>query len=72
MPRKSRVRHLETNCPEAVIEARKYMYKVDKNGDILPVIVDAFNHFWDDARYALGKFIKRRDVASKWRKMLGD
>jgi phage terminase large subunit len=61
-----------TNCPEAVIEARKYMYKVDKNGDILPVIVDAFNHFWDDARYALGKFIKRRDVGSKWKKMLGD
>lgn len=62
----------ETNCPEAAAEARKYSYKVDKNGEILPVIVDAWNHFWDDARYALGKFIQRRDVASKWKKMLED
>lgn len=48
-------------CTQAIQEARLYSYKVDKlTGDILPVIVDKWNHFWDAARYGLAPFIKRK------------
>lgn len=44
----------KTNCPGAQTEARYYSYKVEKKtGLVLNAIKDAFNHFWDDMRYAL-------------------
>lgn len=40
-------------------EARLYSYKVDRlSGEVLPIIVDAHNHCWDPARYALEPVMK--------------
>jgi len=51
---------IHPRCKETIKEARLYSYKVDKRtGDILPDIVDAYNHTWDAVRYALEPMIKR-------------
>ena len=48
-------------CEQTLNEMRLYSYKVDRlSGDILPDLVDAYNHFIDALRYALGPLIKRR------------
>jgi phage terminase large subunit len=53
-------------------EARNYCYKVDPNtNEILPIIVDAWNHGWDAVRYALVKYIKGRGGLAVWER-LGD
>lgn len=45
---------IHSRCAEVQGEFRKYAYKVDRHsGDILPVIVDANNHYIDAIRYAL-------------------
>jgi phage terminase large subunit len=50
---------IHPDCPHAAEESRLYSYKVDRlTGDILPVVVDAHNHCWDDARYALEPIIR--------------
>jgi len=50
---------IHTRCREMQKEARLYSFKTDKRtGDILPVIDDANNHYWDAVRYALGGLIK--------------
>jgi phage terminase large subunit len=52
---------IHPDCPELYREFTKYSYKVDKlSGDILPVIVDAFNHGIDATRYALEPMIKAK------------
>lgn len=49
------------NCLKTIEECRLYSYKVDRlTGDILPVVVDKFNHCIDAIRYALAPLIKRR------------
>lgn len=46
-------------CTKAIEEAKNYSYKTDRlTGDVLNEIVDAYNHFWDSARYALEPIIK--------------
>jgi len=41
-------------CVGTIKEFRKYSYKVDpRTGDVLPIILDANNHFIDALRYAL-------------------
>lgn len=51
------------NCPQAAREARLYSWKVDKNtGKVTRVIVDAYNHFWDDCRYAMQDLCKTKEV----------
>lgn len=48
-------------CKEARRESRLWSYKVDRlTGDVLPILVDAHNHYWDAVRYALAPLIKRR------------
>lgn len=48
-------------CKGTAKEMGLYSYKVDRlTGDILPVIVDANNHYMDAIRYAIGPLIKRR------------
>jgi phage terminase large subunit len=60
----------ENNCPNMQIEARRYSYKVDKKtGDILPIVVDAWNHGFDSARYALGDYIQRRGSHGVWARL---
>lgn len=54
---------IHPRCPETVREARLYRYKTDRlTGDVLPVIVDAFNHYIDAIRYALQPLIRARSV----------
>lgn len=48
-------------CKNVQNEMRLYSYKVDRlSGDILPVLVDANNHWIDAARYALEPVMKKR------------
>lgn len=52
---------IHPRCKEVIKEARLYSYKLDRNtGDVLPSIVDAYNHYIDAIRYALGPMIKRK------------
>lgn len=45
---------IDPSCTKTIEEAKLYKYKVDKlTGDVLPDIVDKFNHSWDAIRYAL-------------------
>lgn len=49
------------SCRHIIDEFNRYSYKLDKQtGDILPVIVDKFNHGIDSLRYALDGLIKGR------------
>lgn len=50
---------IHPRCIHTIEEARKYSYKVDKNGDILPIIVDDWNHCWDAVRYGLDGYITK-------------
>lgn len=46
-------------CPHTAKEFRLYSFKVDRvTGDVLPVIVDKWNHAIDALRYALDGYIK--------------
>ena len=52
-------------CRHTIDELNHYSYKVDKQtGDILPIIVDAWNHCLDALRYALDGIIQRGRGAS--------
>lgn len=52
---------IHPRCVETIKEAGRYSYKVDKlTGDILPDIVDKWNHCIDAIRYAVGRLIKRK------------
>lgn len=52
---------IHPRCVHTAEEFYKYSYKVDKtNGDILPVVVDAYNHCIDALRYALDGYIHGR------------
>lgn len=49
---------IHPRCEETAREARLYSYKIDRlSGDILPVVVDANNHYIDSIRYALEPII---------------
>ena len=52
---------IHPRCRHTIDEFNHYSYKVDKQtGDILPVIVDAWNHCIDALRYSLDGLIKGR------------
>ena len=56
---------IHPRCRETIRESRLYSYKVDRlSGDVLPVIVDAYNHYWDAVRYALSPLIRSRTANS--------
>lgn len=60
-------------CPNMAREARLYSYKVDKKtNDILPEIVDKWNHGWDGVRYSLDGYIQRRGSHGSWLKAFAD
>lgn len=49
------------NCKRAIEEGRLWRYKVDpKTDEVLPILVDGFDHVWDAVRYALAPMIKAR------------
>jgi phage terminase large subunit len=50
---------IHPRCSHLIEEARLWSYKVDRlTGDVLPTLVDAYNHGWDDCRYALSPLIR--------------
>lgn len=52
--------YVHPRCVKTQEELTKYSYKVDKNtGDILPVLVDKWNHYIDSVRYSLSDYITR-------------
>ena len=56
---------IHEDCAATAREFRLYSYKVDRlSGDIMPVIVDAHNHYIDALRYALAPLIQRKGMAS--------
>lgn len=56
---------VHSRCEQTAREFRLYSYKVDRlSGDVLPVIVDAFNHGVDAIRYALGPMVRRSSGGS--------
>ncbi len=57
---------IHPRCKETIREARMWSYKKDKlTDDVLPVLVDAYNHCFDAVRYALEPIMKKRktDIA---------
>lgn len=57
---------IHPDAPGTAREFRLYSYKVDRNtGDILPVIVDANNHYVDEMRYALAPMMKNSGYSLK-------
>lgn len=57
-------------CPRIAQEFRLYAYKVDKiTGDILPIIVDKWNHGIDAVRYGLDGYIQARGGLGVWSKL---
>lgn len=61
---------LHPRCVNLAREFRMYSYKVDKNDEVLPVIVDKHNHGIDALRYALDGVIQRAGVGV-WAKLAG-
>jgi phage terminase large subunit len=54
---------IHERCPETAKEARLWSYKVDRlTGDVLPVLVDAFNHAMDSIRYSLEPYTRGRNA----------
>lgn len=62
--------YIHPRCKHTYEEFKYYSYKKDKiSGDILPIVVDAWNHYIDSIRYALEPYIKNKGrmiVASGW------
>ncbi|MFD0848194.1 PBSX family phage terminase large subunit [Sphingosinicella xenopeptidilytica] len=52
---------IHPRCVKTASEMRLYSYKVDRlTGDILPILVDANNHYIDALRYSVSPLIKSR------------
>jgi phage terminase large subunit len=50
---------VDPRCKELINELRLYSYKVDKDtGDVLPVLMDSYNHYIDALRYAVAPLIR--------------
>lgn len=50
--------YIHPDCKETASEAKFYSYKVDRlTGEVLPVVVDKYNHCIDAIRYAIEKII---------------
>ena len=56
--------HIHARCKYFAQEARLYKYKVDRiTGDVLPIIVKAWDHGPDALRYGHDGLITRSGVA---------
>jgi phage terminase large subunit len=57
-------------CPHTAEEFKLYSYKIDRmTGEVLPIIVDRFNHCVDAVRYALSDFIQQRGKLGIWKRL---
>jgi phage terminase large subunit len=51
---------IHSDCTHTAEEARLWKYKRDRlTDDVLPVLIDKYNHCWDAIRYALAPIIKQ-------------
>ena len=58
---------IHERCKHMQEERRLYSYKVDKiTNQVLPVIVDKWNHGFDAVRYSLDQYIQRRGGLGVW------
>lgn len=54
---------IHPDCEKTIQEFRLYSYKIDKrSGDVLPIVVDANNHYIDAIRYALVPLMRNRTI----------
>lgn len=64
--------HIHERCKRGQVEARNYRYKTDpKTQDVLPIIIDKFNDFWDAVRYSLDGYIQARGGLGVWARLAG-
>lgn len=57
---------IHERCANVAKEARLWSYKIDKQtGDVLPVLIDANNHWMDGVRYALAPLIRKKNFTGK-------
>ncbi|MBA7565030.1 PBSX family phage terminase large subunit [Candidatus Atribacteria bacterium 1244-E10-H5-B2] len=52
---------IDRKCQNAINEIQLYQWKKDKDGNVINVPVDKFNHFMDQVRYALNDRIYERE-----------
>jgi len=51
---------IHPDCPRTLEEFKRYSFKVDKKtNEILPVVIDEYNHCIDALRYAISNLIRR-------------
>lgn len=54
---------IDQHCKKTLQEARLWSYKIHpKTGDVMPILVDKWNHCWDSVRYAHEPLISQRRV----------
>lgn len=62
--------HIHERCKKMQEEARLYQYKIDRTtSQVLPIVLDAWNHGWDSIRYGLDGYIQRRGTNAIWDKL---
>ncbi|USA53858.1 phage terminase large subunit [Acinetobacter sp. C32I] len=63
--------YIHSRCKETYQEFKKYSYKKDRLTDeVLPIILDEFNHYIDSIRYALEPIMKRKGALKVSNKVL--
>lgn len=61
---------IHERCKHTADEFRFYSYKTDRvTGEVLPIILDKFNHCIDAIRYSLDGYIQRRGTAGMWARL---
>jgi len=56
--------YIHPSCYNTLTEFRNYEWRQDKNGEYLPMPVDAFNHALDAIRYALNDLIGQNTITA--------
>jgi phage terminase large subunit len=61
---------IHTRCKKTLEEFRSYSYKKDRLTDeVLPIIVDKWNHGIDALRYSLDGYIMARGGTGVWSRL---
>ena len=62
---------IHSRCPNTALEMRnRYRYKVDRlTGEVLPIVVDKYNHACDSLRYGLDGHIQKSGAIGQWEKL---
>ena len=52
---------IHPRCPKTLEEFKRYSFKIDKRtNDILPIVIDDYNHCLDALRYSISHLIRRK------------